>query len=117
MKFTGYMDGTKVTFSLDSGRLIVRYADGSEEQYNGEWYDEDSYRTIKDMLLRDGVRDLQAAYDKKSYDIDYQRKHIKTIRVPLNLDHDEDILKRLAQEKSMSAYIKDLIRKDIANPG
>ena len=62
MKFTGYIDGEKVTFALnDAGRLIVTYADGSEEPYNEEYYTDDSYFTIRDMLNRDGVRNLMDA--------------------------------------------------------
>ena len=49
MKFTGYIDGEKVTFALnDAGR-------------HEEYYTDDSYFTIRDMLNRDGVRNLMDA--------------------------------------------------------
>ena len=62
MKFTGYLDGEKVTFTLDEiGYLILTHQDGTEEQYNEEYYDEDQYATVRLMLLRDGVTNLHNA--------------------------------------------------------
>lgn len=59
MKFSGYLDGEKVTFCLDGmARLILIHADGSEEPYNEEYYDEDQYTTIRTMLIRDGITQL-----------------------------------------------------------
>ncbi len=58
--FTGYLDGEKVLFSLDDiWHLILTHSDGTEEQYNEEYYDGDSYVTIRDMLIRENVTDLR----------------------------------------------------------
>lgn len=57
MKFSGYLGAEKVTFYLE-GRLYLIHEDGSEEPYNEEYYDEDQYMTIREMLLRDGVSNL-----------------------------------------------------------
>ncbi len=59
MKFTGYINNDFCTFTIDwAGHLIVTTMNGDEYQYNEESYDEDSYGTIRDMLIRDGVRDM-----------------------------------------------------------
>lgn len=60
MKLSGYFNGEHVTFYQDNaGRLIMAYDDGTEERYNEEYYDDDSwYMTIRTMLTRDGVLDL-----------------------------------------------------------
>ena len=62
IKFTGILEGEKVTFELDGmGRLVMTNADGTEELYNEEYYDNDQYGTIREALLRDGVRELMDA--------------------------------------------------------
>lgn len=58
MKCTGYIGSDFCTFTVNDNRLIVTRPDGTEEPYNEEQYDEDSYFTIRSMLMRDGVRDL-----------------------------------------------------------
>lgn len=59
MKFTGYINNDFCTFTVDdSGHLNVTSDSGTEYQYNEERYDEDSERTIREMLIRDGVRDV-----------------------------------------------------------
>ena len=58
MKFTGYIDSDFCTFTVRDDRLIITRPDGTEEPYNEEQYDEDSYSTIRFMLISDGVRDL-----------------------------------------------------------
>lgn len=60
MKFSGIIEGEKMTFELDGmGRLIMTHEDGTEEPYNEEYYDEDQYSTIRFMLIRDGVQQLK----------------------------------------------------------
>lgn len=59
MTFTGYTEDGFCTFTLDDmGSLMMTKPDGTEEPYNEEIYDEDQYTTIRQMLIRDGVRDL-----------------------------------------------------------
>lgn len=63
MKFTGYIDSDLCTFTLENYRLVVNHPDGTTYLYNEEGYDEDSWITIRDMLVRDGVRDVEMHED------------------------------------------------------
>lgn len=45
----------------------------------------------------------------------YDSTHCRTYGLKLNLEHDADIIKKLASVPSMQGYIKQLIRQDIAN--
>lgn len=53
---------------------------------------------------------LKASIRQQRYDSTHTRKYC----LKLNLEHDEDIILRLASVPSMQGYIKALIRQDIA---
>ena len=56
------------------------------------------------------------AFDKKEYDQRFQRDHIRRIQLPLNRISDADIITHLDKQRSMSAYLKNLIREDMKKP-
>ena len=45
----------------------------------------------------------------------YDESHTRTFRIKLNLTIDKDIIEKLTAQPSMQGYIKELIRRDIAN--
>ena len=47
----------------------------------------------------------------------YDAKATKQFKLKLNLKTDADIIARLEEVPSMQGYIKDLIRKDLAEKG
>lgn len=55
------------------------------------------------------------AWDKKSYDAEYYRKNIFCKRLPFNrsIPEDEELLDFVNKQENFTAYIKDLIRKDM----
>lgn len=53
------------------------------------------------------------AFDKASYDHEYQKKQTTLFTVRLNLTHDADILAWLARQPNKQGAVKALIRADI----
>lgn len=45
---------------------------------------------------------------------DWKRKNVRRVLLEISKEQEQDILKKLESQKSMNAYIKDLIRQDIA---
>lgn len=48
------------------------------------------------------------------YQSKYDAAHCRTFHIKLNLEYDNDIITKLAEQDSMQGYIKRLIREDIA---
>jgi len=45
---------------------------------------------------------------------DWKRKNVRRVLLEISKEQEQDILEKLESQKSMNAYIKDLIRQDIA---
>jgi len=45
---------------------------------------------------------------------DWKRKNVRRVLLEVSREQEQDILEKLESQKSMNAYIKDLIRQDIA---
>lgn len=54
------------------------------------------------------------AFDKARYDIEYVKQNQRQFMLKANRIHDSDIIEWLEAKDSIQAYLKDLIRKDIA---
>ena len=56
-------------------------------------------------------------FQKTQYDMEYAKKNIRRKFIPFNLTKPEDqlLLAWLDSQENVSAYIKDLIRKDMEN--
>lgn len=56
-----------------------------------------------------------ADFDKKAYDIEYNRKNVFTKRVPFNRANPEDarMLEFLEREPNFTQYVKGLIYRDM----
>ena len=56
-------------------------------------------------------------FQKAQYDIEYAKKNIRRKFIPFNLTKPEDqrLIAWLDSQENVSAYIKDLIRKDMEN--
>lgn len=52
---------------------------------------------------------------RKRYHNAYQTEHYKTISVTVNRDKDADVLARLTEQKNVSGYVRELVRRDINN--
>lgn len=50
---------------------------------------------------------------KKTYDIEYQKRNIKRIPFNLNMSTDADIIAHIQQINNVNGYLKELIRQDI----
>ena len=50
---------------------------------------------------------------QKAYMVDYQKTHLKKIKLQLNIEHDADILEWLESQPNKNAYLKTLIRQDM----
>lgn len=55
------------------------------------------------------------SFNEKEYHSNYQKKKCKQIKLLLNKEKDEDIIKNLENQENKQGYIKKLIRKDIKN--
>ena len=55
-------------------------------------------------------------FDKTQYDVQYNRKHVKRKFIPFNDQIPEDVqmLSWLATKDNVTAYVKNLIRADMA---
>ncbi len=45
---------------------------------------------------------------------EWKKKNVRRIQLEVSREQEQDILEKLESQKSMNAYIKDLIRQDIA---
>ena len=56
------------------------------------------------------------AFDKGKYDVEYAKAHIKCKRIPFNdtVPEDQEILSWLGTKDNVTAYVKQLIREDMA---
>ena len=53
-------------------------------------------------------------FDKKEYDMQYAKDNIQQIKFVLNKETDADIIEWLSQQPNRAGYLKELIRKDMA---
>jgi len=53
-------------------------------------------------------------YDKKEYDRQYAKENLQQIKFSLNKETDADILEWLSKQPNKAGYLKELIRKDMA---
>ena len=54
---------------------------------------------------------------RKRYHNAYQTEHYKTVSVTVNRDKDADVLTRLTEQKNVSGYVRELVKRDINNTG
>ena len=58
-------------------------------------------------------------FDKGKYDMQYAKENIKRKHIPFNVNNPEDreLLDYLESKENMTAYIKELIRRDMEKRG
>lgn len=56
-------------------------------------------------------------FDKKTYDMEYAKHHIRRKFIPFNDNNPEDqqLLAWLEDQENVTAYVKGLIRRDMEN--
>ncbi|MBO5681286.1 MAG: hypothetical protein J6T99_00940 [Oscillospiraceae bacterium] len=56
----------------------------------------------------------KAQFDKRKYDMQYAKENLQQIKFVLNKETDADILAWLNQQPNKAGYLKELIRRDMA---
>lgn len=59
----------------------------------------------------------KATENKRTYDLKYQKEHIRQIKFVLNENTDKDIIQSLERKRPLQTYLKSLIRADIKKEG